>query len=144
MGERHHGYVRYDDSGKQSGRGPETISQWHLGSDVLTRICSERERSLILSTENGRRMTIMQPYHAFTLDCTITYWTRLQKVAAINNSVRKPNVKQVQQLLIQISLVFCYTVPDYFAPFWETLHRQGSTHQCRRCAKTVASLGYPY
>ena len=42
MGERHHGYVRYDDSGKQSGRGPETISQWHLGSDVLTRICSEK------------------------------------------------------------------------------------------------------
>ena len=27
MGERHHGYVRYDDSGKQRGRGPETISQ---------------------------------------------------------------------------------------------------------------------
>ena len=27
MGERHHGYVRYDDSGKQSGGGPETISQ---------------------------------------------------------------------------------------------------------------------
>ena len=27
MGERHHGYVRYDDSGKQSGRGPETVSQ---------------------------------------------------------------------------------------------------------------------
>ena len=27
MGERHHIYVRYDDSGKQSGGGPATISQ---------------------------------------------------------------------------------------------------------------------
>ena len=44
MGERHHGYVRYDDSGKQSGGGPASISQRHLGSDVLTRICSEKKK----------------------------------------------------------------------------------------------------
>ena len=30
---------RYDDSGKQSGGGPASISQIHLGSDVPTRIC---------------------------------------------------------------------------------------------------------
>ena len=39
MGERHQRHVRYDDSGKQSGGGPASISQRHLGSDVLTRIC---------------------------------------------------------------------------------------------------------
>ena len=37
MGERHHRYVWYDGSSKQSGDG-----QRHLGSDVLTRICSEK------------------------------------------------------------------------------------------------------
>ena len=36
-GERHHRYVWYDDSGKQSGGGQATITQSHLGSDVLTR-----------------------------------------------------------------------------------------------------------
>ena len=44
MGEIHHRYVWYDGSGKQSGGGQASISQRHLGSDVLTRICSERER----------------------------------------------------------------------------------------------------
>ena len=38
MRKRHH---RYDGSSKQSGRGQASISQRHLGSDVLTRICSE-------------------------------------------------------------------------------------------------------
>ena len=42
MGEIHHKYVRYDDSGKQSGGGPASISQIHLGSDVLATICSEK------------------------------------------------------------------------------------------------------
>ena len=44
MGETHHRHVRYDDSGKQSGGGLASISQRHLGSDVLTRICSEEEK----------------------------------------------------------------------------------------------------
>ena len=39
MGERNQRHVRYDDSGKQSGGVPASISQRHLGSDVLTRIC---------------------------------------------------------------------------------------------------------
>ena len=38
MGERHHWYVWYDGSSKQSGGGQASISQRHLGSDVLTRI----------------------------------------------------------------------------------------------------------
>ena len=42
MGEIHHRYVWYDDSSKQSGGGQASISQRHLGSDVLTRICSEK------------------------------------------------------------------------------------------------------
>ena len=49
MGERrnvvykmHHRYVLYDDSSsKQSGGGQVSISQHHLGTDVLERICSE-------------------------------------------------------------------------------------------------------
>ena len=36
--ERHHRYVWYDDSSKQSGGGQTSISQIHLGSDVLARI----------------------------------------------------------------------------------------------------------
>ena len=52
MGERHHGYVRYDDSGKQSGRGPETIL--HLGSDVLTRILNRNTFDLLpVSLQHG-------------------------------------------------------------------------------------------
>ena len=52
MGERHHIihiiYVWwYDDSSKQSGRGQASISQRHLGSDVLTRICSEKKAKKI-------------------------------------------------------------------------------------------------
>ena len=43
MGERHHRYVWYDGSSKQSGGGQASISQGHLGSDVLTRICSEKK-----------------------------------------------------------------------------------------------------
>ena len=43
MGERHHRYVRYDGSSKQNGGGQASISQRHLGSDVLTRICSEKK-----------------------------------------------------------------------------------------------------
>ena len=46
MGERHHRYVWYDDSSKQSGGGQASISQRHLGSDVLTRICSEKKKKL--------------------------------------------------------------------------------------------------
>ena len=46
MGERHHVYIWYDDSSKQSGGGPASISQTHLGSDVLTRICSEKKEAL--------------------------------------------------------------------------------------------------
>ena len=42
MGERHHIYVWYDGSSKQSGGGQASISQRHMGSDVLTRICSEK------------------------------------------------------------------------------------------------------
>ena len=37
MGEIHQRHVRYDDSGKQSGGGPASISQIYLGSDVLRR-----------------------------------------------------------------------------------------------------------
>ena len=43
MGERHQRYVRYDGSSKQSGRGQASISQRHLGSDVLTRIMLSEE-----------------------------------------------------------------------------------------------------
>ena len=39
----------YDDSSKQSGGGPASISQRHLGSDVLMRICSEKKNPLELS-----------------------------------------------------------------------------------------------
>ena len=42
MGEIHHRYVWYDGSSKQSGGGQASILQRHLGSDVLTRICSEK------------------------------------------------------------------------------------------------------
>ena len=46
MGERHHRHVwyMYNDSSKQSGGGPASISQRHLGSDILKRICSEKKR----------------------------------------------------------------------------------------------------
>ena len=43
MGERHHRYVWYDGSSKQSDGGQASISQRHLGSDVLTRIRSEKK-----------------------------------------------------------------------------------------------------
>ena len=36
-------YVRYDGSSKQSGGGQAPISKRHLGSDVLTRICSGKK-----------------------------------------------------------------------------------------------------
>ena len=49
MGKRHNRYVRYDDSGKQSGGGPASISLPHLGSDVLTRIWSEKRRKKTLT-----------------------------------------------------------------------------------------------
>ena len=42
MGERHHRYIWNGGSSKQSGGGQASISQRHLGSDVLTRICSEK------------------------------------------------------------------------------------------------------
>ncbi len=42
MGERHHRYVWYYGSSKQSGGGQASTSQRHLGSDVLTSICSEK------------------------------------------------------------------------------------------------------
>ena len=42
--QRHHRYVWYDGSSKQSGGGQAPISQRHLGSDVLTRICSEKKK----------------------------------------------------------------------------------------------------
>ena len=41
--EIHHRYVWYDGSSKQSGGGQASISQRHLGSGVLTRICSEKK-----------------------------------------------------------------------------------------------------
>ena len=44
MGEIHHVYVWYDGSSKQSGGGQTSISQRHLGSDVLARICSEKKK----------------------------------------------------------------------------------------------------
>ena len=43
MGERHHIYVWYDGSSKQSGGGQAPISQRHLGRDVLARICFEKK-----------------------------------------------------------------------------------------------------
>ena len=43
MGERHHGCVWCDESSKQSGGGLASISQRHLGSDVLTRIMLREE-----------------------------------------------------------------------------------------------------
>ena len=46
MGEIHHRYVWYDGSSEQSGGGQASISQRHLGSDVLTRICSEKRDSV--------------------------------------------------------------------------------------------------
>ena len=44
MGEIHYRYVWYDGSSKQSGGGQASISQRLLGSDVLTRICSEMKK----------------------------------------------------------------------------------------------------
>ena len=47
MGERHHRYVWHDGSSKQSGGGgggQASISQIHMGSYVLTRICSETKK----------------------------------------------------------------------------------------------------
>ena len=41
--ERHPRYVWYDGSSKQSGGGQASVSQRHLGSDVLARICSEKK-----------------------------------------------------------------------------------------------------
>ena len=49
MGELHHIYVRYDDINKQSGGGQASILQRHLGSDVMTRICSETKKKYALS-----------------------------------------------------------------------------------------------
>ena len=46
MGVRHHRDVWYDGSSKQSGRGQPAIFQIHLGSDILTRICSEKRSTL--------------------------------------------------------------------------------------------------
>ena len=46
MGERHHRYVWYDGSRKQSGGGQASILQRHLGSNVLKRICSEKKKML--------------------------------------------------------------------------------------------------
>ena len=46
MGERRHGYVWYDGSSKQSDGGQASISQRHLGRDVLTRICSEKKKKV--------------------------------------------------------------------------------------------------
>ena len=43
MGERHDRCVWYDGSSKQSGGGQASISQRHLGSDVLNRICSKKK-----------------------------------------------------------------------------------------------------
>ena len=48
MGERHHRYVWYDGSSKQSGGGQASISQRHLGGDVLTRICSEMKKKKVV------------------------------------------------------------------------------------------------
>ena len=45
MEEIHHGYVWYDGSSKQSGGGQASISQIHLASDVLKRICSEKNKN---------------------------------------------------------------------------------------------------
>ena len=45
MGEIRHRYVWYDGSSKQSGGGQASISQRHLGSDVLTSICSENKKT---------------------------------------------------------------------------------------------------
>ena len=66
MGERHHGYVWNDDSSKQSGGGQASISQRHLGSDVLTRICSEEKNSgsnpIKLFTRNQRYRIAIDRY----------------------------------------------------------------------------------
>ena len=45
-------YVWYDDSGKQSGGGQASVSQRHLGSDVLTRICSEKKKISVIIRGN--------------------------------------------------------------------------------------------
>ena len=60
MGEIHHRYVWYDDSGKQSGRGQASVSQGHLGSDVLTRICSEKKNlcSAVFRVLSQRKLRI--------------------------------------------------------------------------------------
>ena len=44
MGEIHHIYIWCDGSSKQSEGGHESISQRHLGSNVLTKICSEKKK----------------------------------------------------------------------------------------------------
>ena len=49
MGERHDRYVWYDGSSKQSGGGQASISQRHLGSDVLTRICRRKQRNELIN-----------------------------------------------------------------------------------------------
>ena len=46
-------YVWYDGSSKQSGGGQASLSQRHLGSDILTRICSEKKNSLMDKCLNG-------------------------------------------------------------------------------------------
>ena len=51
MAERHHRYVWYDGSSKQSGGGQASISQRHMGSDVLMRICSEKRKHTVSKTE---------------------------------------------------------------------------------------------
>ena len=74
MGERHHGYVRYDDSGKQSGRGPETILQWHLGSDVLTRICSEKKNTFLLQDLGITEWNVMHKCSMVVkFNCTVSH-----------------------------------------------------------------------
>ena len=59
MGERHQRYVCTkrisDGSSKQSGGGQASVSQRHLGSEVLTRICSEKKMPQIHSSRmNGK------------------------------------------------------------------------------------------
>ena len=43
MRERHHRYIWYNSSSRQSGGGQASISHRHLGSEVLKRICSQKK-----------------------------------------------------------------------------------------------------
>ena len=87
MGERHHRYVWYDGSSKQSGGGQASISQRHLGGDVLTRICSEMKKKKVVYIY-AARITM----HNLMFLSRQKYDILQNKLTLMNNCiVREPN-----------------------------------------------------